>query len=90
MSAPCPILGFVVTARLRSTDTGADSESLHDSLIEVLESNGLMADRGDRRLEYVVSREGSQATQADRELVLEWAKRWNQIAAIEVSDIIDL
>ena len=49
-----------------------------------------MADRGDRRLEYVVSREGSQATQADRELVLEWAKRWNQIAAIEVSDIIDL
>jgi hypothetical protein len=38
----------------------------------------------------VISREGSQATHSDRELVLEWAERWSWIADIEVSDLIDL
>jgi uncharacterized protein YggL (DUF469 family) len=91
MSAPCPNFGFVVTARLRGAGGDADANALADDLIRVLESNELVTDRGvDRHLEYVVSREGSQATQADRELVLDWAERWRSIAEIEVSDLIDL
>ena len=89
MSAPCPILGFVVRVRLR--DTGADPDSFIDGLTQVLRSNGLVTgEGGDRRLEYVVSREGSQATQADRELILEWAKGWQSIAQVEVSELVDL
>ena len=91
MSAPCPIFGFVVAARLRDASTVADSDSLVDDLIDVLESNDLMTNTGaHRRLEYLVSREGGQATQADRELVLAWAERWSAIAEIRVSDLIDL
>ena len=91
MSAPCPTFGFIVTTRLRESSTGADSDSLVDDLIEVLESNDLsMGGGGDRVLEYVVSRDGGQATQADREIVLQWAERWTAIAEIDVSDLIDL
>lgn len=91
VSAPCPIFGFVFTARLRATSTEAESKSLVDDLMNVLESNGLVTGGSPaRNLEFVISREGSQATHSDRELVLEWAERWSWIADIEVSDLIDL
>jgi uncharacterized protein YggL (DUF469 family) len=91
MSAPCPTFGFVVHVRLRDSRTEADSDALGDSLIELLEANGLEMGAGSgRTLQYVVSREGGQATHADRELVLEWAGQWSSIAEIEISDLIDL
>jgi hypothetical protein len=37
-----------------------------------------------------VSREGSQATEAERKLVDRWAKEWSSVAAITVSDLVDL
>jgi uncharacterized protein YggL (DUF469 family) len=91
MSAPCPLFGFIVTTRLRDTSPDADTRTLIDDLVEVLESNDLsMSGGGNRNLKYVVSREGSQATHTDRELVLAWAERWGAIAEIEVSDLVDL
>jgi uncharacterized protein YggL (DUF469 family) len=90
MSAPCPIFGFVVTIRLRDAKTESESTSLIDDLVRALESNGLIVGRGADRLEVVISREGSQATHSDRELVLEWAERWSSIADIHISDLIDL
>ena len=88
MSAPCPTFGFVVAARLRNA--GAGSDTLVGSLSQLLEANGLEMSRSDRSLEYIVSREGTQATQADRELVLSWADRWSELADIEVTDLMDL
>jgi hypothetical protein len=37
-----------------------------------------------------VSREGSQATEAERQLVESWASEWSDVADITVSDLVDL
>jgi hypothetical protein len=37
-----------------------------------------------------VGREGSQATEAERQLVQRWAEEWSHVAAISVSDLVDL
>jgi len=91
MSAPCPILGFVVVA-VRHADT---SDSQHDAmvndLVDTLEANGLMMGRsGDRVLDLAIRREGTQATDADRQLVVAWAARWTGVATITVSELVDL
>ena len=90
MSAPCPTFGFVVRAAPRSgTDT--DKKMLNDDLVAYLETHGLcVANNGRGALEYSVSREGSQATSADRDLVLAWADKWARVAEIDVSDLVDL
>jgi len=91
MSAPCPVFGFIVTARLRDVDSKDGLGPLVDDLVTVLESNGLVIrERGHRNVQYAVSREGSQATHADRELVLGWSERWRSVAEIDVSDLVDL
>jgi len=91
MSAPCPVFGFIVTARLRDARREADLDLLVADLLTVLESNGLVTrQRGRRGVRYAVSREGSQATHADRELVLGWSERWRSVVEIDVSDLVDL
>jgi uncharacterized protein YggL (DUF469 family) len=91
MSAACPVFGFVVVAVLADNTPGTDAEAMVDDLIETLEAHGLMmGGGGDRVLEYVVNREGSQATDADRQPVTAWAERWRHAAAITVSELIDL
>jgi uncharacterized protein YggL (DUF469 family) len=91
MSAPCPALGFVITVALRSSTGEADIDALVDDLIDFLESHGLQTGgAGDRTFEFVVNREGGQATDADRALVRDWAARWADHAEIRVGDIVDL
>ncbi|HEY9226339.1 MAG TPA: 50S ribosome-binding protein YggL [Gemmatimonadaceae bacterium] len=91
MSAPCPLFGFVVSIRLRPETTELDADLLADQLIDLLEANSLTTEGGglDRHLEFVVNREGAQATQSDRELILTWAERWREKAAIAVGDLVD-
>ena len=88
MSAPCPIFGFVVRARI--IGESADADALRADLVEFLEANGLEIASSRRGFEYVISRDGSQATNSDRELVLEWAKRSTSLAVIHVSELFDL
>jgi hypothetical protein len=88
MSAPCPALGFVVHVTPRP---GHEDEMnlLVADLEALLDTHGLtMSPSGHRG--YALRREGSQATQMDRELVLAWAERWTRVADIRVSDITDL
>ena len=86
MTAPCPEFGFLVRILLRSSDDGITND-----LLELLEKNGLSGGRRHATaLEYVVTREGSQATNADRELVVEWARNWATDAEVLVSDLADL
>lgn len=91
MSAPCPTLGFIVTVAIRSGVEAGDVDALVDDFIDFLEGHGLQTGgAGDMTLEFVVSREGGQATDADRALVRDWANRWSEKAAIEVGDVVDL
>jgi len=41
-------------------------------------------------LAFIVSREGSQATNNDREIVRAWSNRWSNVALITVGDLVDL
>lgn len=92
MSAPCPALGFVITIALRSNITEADIDALVDDLLDFVESHGLQSGgAGAMTLEFVViTREGGQVTDADRELVRGWAARWSDYAEISVGEIVDL
>jgi uncharacterized protein YggL (DUF469 family) len=91
MSAPCPILGFTVLIDLREPADESQAGALTQSLTELLESQGLVSSRGGRRhLLFVIGREGSQATEAERQLVERWADEWRDAAAITVSDLVDL
>jgi uncharacterized protein YggL (DUF469 family) len=91
MSAPCPTLGFLVTVGIRSGVDDGDVDALVDDFIDFLEGHGLQTGgAGDTTLEFVVSREGGQATDADRALVRDWAARWSEKAAIDIGDIVDL
>jgi hypothetical protein len=67
------------------------SADLSQSLTELLDAHGLVASGGGRRqMLFVVGREGSQATEAERALVQRWAVEWSGEAAIAVSDLVDL
>jgi uncharacterized protein YggL (DUF469 family) len=91
MSAPCPILGFTVLVDLRGPAEESQRGALTQSLAELLASQGLVSSGGGgRQLLFVVGREGSQATEAERQLVQRWAEEWSHVAAISVSDLVDL
>ena len=91
MSAPCPVLGFVIRVALADSSSDADADAIVDDLMAFLENHGLVgAGEGARTLEFVVHRDGSQADERDRDIVREWAGRWTQRATIEVGALTDL
>ena len=84
MSAPCPSFGFVVR-----TAAGRDADALRRSLTERLAPAGLVVD--DRRAtSIVIIREGSQATESDRQLVIGLLAGELNAGDATVSDLIDL
>ena len=91
MSAPCPILGFTVLIELHESAAETEAGALTLSLAQLLATQGLVSSGGGRRqMLFVVGREGSQATEAERQLVERWADEWRDAAAITVSDLVDL
>ena len=90
MSAPCPILAFVVTIRIDDA-TAADTLRLTEDLNEFLDRHGLtVTGPSGRTREYLIRRDGAQATDEDRTLVRGWASRWASIASVDVGDIVDI
>ena len=91
LSAPCPVLGFTVVIELHASVADAGGEALRSALGELLESNGLtMTGGGRRHARFEVRREGSQATEADRRLVADWAAEQEDVARVHVSELLDL
>lgn len=91
MSAPCPVLGFVIRVTMNSTAAEPEVDALVDDLMALLETNGLVgAGEGDRTLEFVVHRDGTQAVEQDREIIQSWSSRWTRSAAVDVGPLTDL
>ena len=90
MSQPCPHLGLIISVARHATPGEGESDALRDDLLALLAANDLVASAPPRAREYVVSREGGQATDADRQLLLAWAERWAHAATIGVSPVTDL
>lgn len=88
MSAACPVFGFVVRLRL---DAGGDVASVMSALQrDLLETRGLVGVIGPRRLEVVISGEGGQATDADREAVVAWLEKRTDVDWFEASPLCDI
>jgi len=82
MSTPCPRFGFVVTL-------APEEPRIVEDFQRVLSGHGLEATRAGT-LAFIVTREGSQATNNDRDIVRAWSNRWSNAASITVGDLVDL
>ena len=70
MSAACPLFGFIVQLR---ADNARDVGQLLSALrAEVLEPRSLLLTDGDGSNAYIITGDGFQATDADREAVVTW------------------
>jgi len=89
MSAACPTFGFRVRIASR-TDDPAMRRAVIDDLRAFATREGLVARPSLSSAEVVVTRDGSQATDADRGAVARWGEGWVHAAEIEVGDLVDL
>jgi hypothetical protein len=93
MSAPCPILGFVVELQLQTEPSAVAADRLHAALVELLEARGLSG--GTRPnlgsgWSFIVQSVASQATELDREAVLAWARGRAEVASAWAAPIGDV
>ena len=70
MSAACPLLGFIV--QLRTDDVRAHAQLLAALRAKLLDGRGLLLTDGGAANSYVVTGDGFQATDADRDAVIAW------------------
>jgi hypothetical protein len=76
---------------LRDDVTEDERDAVIDDLLSALEREGLsVAGHGDRTMEFIVRRDGSQATDADRGVVRAWAERWAARADVDVGEVTDV
>jgi hypothetical protein len=85
MSAACPRFGFIV----RPAPT-QDVQAFARALTERLAVTGLEVETTGAMTSLVVTREGSQATESDRQLVIGILSRELTAGAATVSDLVDL
>ena len=70
MSAACPLFGFVI--QLRMDDVHACGGLLAALRVELLDGRGLVLTDGETPSTYIVTGDGFQVTDADREAVIAW------------------
>lgn len=92
VTAPCPIYGFIAKYELVSQLDEAEETALTDSFLELLEARGLVSSGGfnGTRWSHVVRSEASQATDADRVAVHDWATSRAEIRDGVCGPIVDL
>lgn len=69
VSAACPLFGFVVQLPM---DEGPHAHLLSALRAELLEARGLVLMDGEIANSYIITGDGFQATDADREAVIAW------------------
>jgi hypothetical protein len=86
MSAPCPRFGFIITAASMQA-----AEALRHVLIEHPATTGLEIEpSADNSSTLIVTREGSQATDGDRQLIMVLLNGELKAGGARVYDLVDL
>ena len=85
MSAPCPRFGFIVSA-----PPTEDTRAFARAVTERLAVTGLEVEATADTASLVITREGSQATESDRQLVIDFLRDELRTTAAKVSDLVDL
>jgi uncharacterized protein YggL (DUF469 family) len=88
VTAPCPILGFLVELEIEPDA----AEALWQSFAALLEKRSLEADggRGYRVWTFRLSGVGSQASDADRRAVTDWANSQRVVRSVSVGELFDI
>ena len=87
MAAACPLFGFVI--QLRSVDVGAHTRVLAELRAELLE-RGLLLTDGEAANTYIVTGDGFQATDADREAVIAWFAAQSLVGGYSIGALDDV
>jgi hypothetical protein len=91
MSAACPEFAFEIVLRLAPGVDEARRGALRDALAAAAELRGLSAaGGGDEVQRYLITRDGGQAIDADREALRAWAASRPEIAHAAVGPLVDL
>jgi uncharacterized protein YggL (DUF469 family) len=92
MSSACPQYGFEFSFRAAVEPPDDARDALWTDFIEMLESHGLSAGGGasGTRWRHVVTRDGAQATDQDRQTLLEWARKRDDVLDAVAGPLIDL
>jgi uncharacterized protein YggL (DUF469 family) len=84
-------LGFELRLQLAPDLADERRAELHDALVEVTQSRGLVSVGGGRdEWLKIVWREGSQAEHEDREVLVAWARGREEVVGAEAGPIVDL
>lgn len=92
MSGACPELGFDVRIHPHEGVTEEGVRALVRALVAgPVEARGLVAEvAGTVDRLVTITRDGGQATEADREAIADWAASRREIAQCEVGPLVDL
>jgi uncharacterized protein YggL (DUF469 family) len=91
VSAPCPTLGFEVAFAFATSIDESRRAMVRHAFLETLDAYGLAAEAADgRALAFVITGDGTQATEADRERLLAWLDEQPEIASHRAGPLTDI
>ena len=92
MSSACPDYGFEFSFRATPEALDDPDDALWHDFNDMIESQGLSAAGGltGTQWHHVISRDGAQATDQDREMLLAWARNRADIVDAAAGLLIDL
>ena len=90
MSAPCPTYGFAIALRPAPGLDDRASRALRDAFVAAVEARGLSTGGGGQGWHHVISRDGGQAIDADREALRAWAASRPELVEVSVGPLVDL
>jgi uncharacterized protein YggL (DUF469 family) len=91
MSAPCPTLGFHVAFTIAPAAVESRRAALRAAFLQVVATNGLVCTASAAGpLAYIVTGDGTQATDADRARLLAWLDDQPEIAMHRVGPLTDV
>lgn len=91
MSAPCPTLGFHLTFAIAPGAARSHRGALRAAFLKTAAAYGLVCEERDEgSLQFVVTGDGLQATESDRERLIAWLAEQPEIASHRAGPLTDL
>jgi len=91
VSAPCPTLGFRLGFTIEHAVAEARGASVRAAFLEAVAAHGLVAEAtSGEAFDFVITADGTQATESDRERVVAWLDGHPEVASHRTGPLIDL
>jgi hypothetical protein len=91
MSAPCPTLGFHLAFTIAPGAAESRRDVLRAAFLSAAASYGLVCEaRDERSFQFVVSGDGLQATESDRQRLIDWVTSQREIVSHGAGPLTDL